>query len=141
MFGEPPTGSASQMPYLTLPTATTVVLIPSWSIEKRTGTKNGDASEAAGLRTAFGEGEAVASSVKGATGHLMGAAGALNAALAALAVSRGAIPPTLNLNDVDPDCQGVDWVPNEAREAPVYQALALARGLEGQNVALVFREA
>ena len=106
-----------------------------------TGTKNGDASEAAGLRTAFGEGEAVASSVKGATGHLMGAAGALNAALAALAVSRGAMPPTLNLNDLDPDCQGVDWVPNEAREAPVHQALALARGLEGQNVALVFREA
>jgi 3-oxoacyl-[acyl-carrier-protein] synthase II len=104
------------------------------------GTRAGDASEAAALRAVFGAGNGlVASSVKGATGHLVGAAGALNAGLAALAVARGAVPPTLNLENLDPDCEGVDWVPNEGRDARVDVALAVARGLEGQNVALALR--
>ena len=103
------------------------------------GTREGDPSEAAGLRTVFGDDGLAASSVKGATGHLMGAAGALNAAVAALAIARGALPPTLNLKHVDPACEGVDWIPNEGREATVRQALALARGLEGQHVALALR--
>jgi 3-oxoacyl-[acyl-carrier-protein] synthase II len=103
------------------------------------GTVLGDASEAAGLRSAFGSDGLVASSVKGATGHLMGAAGALNAAVAALAIDRGAVPPTLNLKNADPACAGVDWVAGEAREQQVRTALALARGIEGQNVALALR--
>ena len=70
------------------------------------GTREGDASEAAGLRQAFGGDGLLASSVKPATGNLVGAAGALNAAVAALAVARGAVPPTLNLEHVDPDCDG-----------------------------------
>ena len=106
-----------------------------------TGTRDGDASEAAGLRTAFGKEGVQASSVKGATGHLMGAAGALNVAIAALAIARGALPPTLNLENLDPACEGVDWIPKEAREVRVEQALAIARGLEGQNVALALRAA
>jgi 3-oxoacyl-[acyl-carrier-protein] synthase II len=105
------------------------------------GTVLGDASEAAGLRSVFGSDGLVASSVKGATGHLMGAAGALNAAVAALAIDRGAVPPTLNLKNADPACAGVDWVAGEAREKQVRTALALARGLEGQNVALALRAA
>jgi 3-oxoacyl-[acyl-carrier-protein] synthase II len=105
------------------------------------GTVLGDASEAAGLRSAFGSDGLVASSVKGAAGHLMGAAGALNAAVAALAIDRGAVPPTLNLKNADPACAGVDWVAGSARETPVRTALALARGLEGQNVALALRAA
>jgi 3-oxoacyl-[acyl-carrier-protein] synthase II len=101
------------------------------------GTREGDASEAAGLRAVFGaDGGLVASSVKGATGHLVGAAGALNAALAALAIARGAVPPTLNLENLDPDCEGIDWAPGQARETAVENAVAVARGLEGQNVAL-----
>jgi 3-oxoacyl-[acyl-carrier-protein] synthase II len=103
------------------------------------GTVLGDASEAAGLRSAFGPNGLVASSVKAATGHLMGAAGALNAAVAALAIDRGAVPPTLNLKNADPACAGVDWVAGEAREKQVRTALALARGIEGQNVALALR--
>jgi len=104
-----------------------------------TGTKLGDRSEAAGLRQVLGENGAVASSVKAATGHLIGAAGALNVAVAALAIDRGAIPPTLNLENIDPRCEGVDWVPKEGREAKVDMAIAMARGLEGQNVALALR--
>jgi 3-oxoacyl-[acyl-carrier-protein] synthase II len=104
------------------------------------GTPEGDASEAAGLRAALGDGDgAVASSVKGATGHLVGAAGALNAAVAALAIARGALPPTLHLENLDPACEGVDWVPKRSREARVDLAVSLARGLEGQNVALALR--
>jgi 3-oxoacyl-[acyl-carrier-protein] synthase II len=106
------------------------------------GTRAGDSSEARALRTVFGDdGKLAASSVKPATGHLVGGAGALNAAVAALAVSSGILPPTLNLERPDPDCDGLDWVPREARRREVRQALALARGLEGQNVALAVRAA
>jgi 3-oxoacyl-[acyl-carrier-protein] synthase II len=105
------------------------------------GTRGADAGEAAGLRHAFGSGALRASSVKPATGNLVGAAGALNAAVAALAVARGTLPPTLNLEHVDPDCAGIDWIAKEAREARVEAALALGRGLEGQTVALALRAA
>ena len=106
------------------------------------GTRAGDASEAHALRTVFGDdGNTAASSVKAATGHLVGGAGALNAAVAVLAIRNGVIPPTLNLERPDPDCDGLDWVPREARTTEVRQALALARGLEGQNVALAIRAA
>ena len=103
-------------------------------------TRLGDASEARALRAAFdwAADSLAASSVKAATGHMVAAAGALNAAVAALAVHHQVLPPTLNLENPDPVCD-LDWVPNEAREARVEQALALARGFEGQNVALVLR--
>jgi 3-oxoacyl-[acyl-carrier-protein] synthase II len=103
-------------------------------------TRRGDASEAHALRRVFGsDNGALASSVKAATGHLWGGAGALNAAVAALVVHHGAVPPTLNLENKDPDCDALDWVPREARETKVREALALARGFEGQNVALTMR--
>lgn len=104
------------------------------------GTELGDASEARALHTVFGSNGngVVASSTKAATGHLMGGSGALNAAVAALAIHRGTIPPTLNLETPSPDCD-LDLVPREAREVRVDRALALARGLEGQNVALAMR--
>jgi 3-oxoacyl-[acyl-carrier-protein] synthase II len=105
------------------------------------GTREGDAGEAAGLRQAFGGDGLLASSVKPATGNLVGAAGALNAAVAALALARGTVPPTLNLERVDPACEGIDWIAKEAREAKLETALALARGLEGQNVAIALRGA
>ncbi len=103
------------------------------------GTRLGDASEAAALRSVFGGERLMASSVKPATGHLVAAAGALNAAVAALVLARGAVPPTLNLDVVDEACAGIDWVAGECREARVGLALALARGLEGQVVALAMR--
>lgn len=108
-----------------------------------TGTRNGDASEGRALASVLGtEGNGlVASSVKPATGHLIGGAGALNAAVAALAAHHGAVPPTLNLQQPDEACGRVDWVPREAREVRVENALAVARGFEGQNVALAVRAA
>jgi 3-oxoacyl-[acyl-carrier-protein] synthase II len=104
------------------------------------GTRLGDASEARALCSVFGTGSngPLASSVKPATGHLMGGAGALNVATAALALHHQAVPPTLNLEHPDADC-AFDWVPGEARKADIGEALALARGLEGQNVALAMR--
>lgn len=103
----------------------------------------GDASEAAALRSAFGPAvsRVAASSVKAATGHLVAGSGALNVAVAALATRHNTIPPTLNLTNVDPACEGIDWVPDEARSLRVNHALALARGLQGQNVALLLRAA
>jgi 3-oxoacyl-[acyl-carrier-protein] synthase II len=107
-----------------------------------TGTRAGDASEAHAIRSVFGGGgELLASSVKPATGHLAGGAGVLNAAVATLAIAKGAVPPTLNLEQLDPDCEGPDWIPGAAREAGVDLALALARGFEGQNVAIAIRAA
>jgi 3-oxoacyl-[acyl-carrier-protein] synthase II len=104
------------------------------------GTVAGDAAEAAGIRSALGAGGGfAASSVKAATGNLVAAAGALNAAVATLAIARGGIPPTVNLDAVDPSCEGVDWVTGAGREAKVGLALAVARGLEGQIVALAMR--
>jgi 3-oxoacyl-[acyl-carrier-protein] synthase II len=107
------------------------------------GTRRGDASEAHALRAVFGDGDdaPLVSSVKAATGHLGAGAGALNLAVAALAVHHQQVPPTLNLDSPDPACGGLDLVAGEARETPVRQALALARGLEGQNVALAVRAA
>jgi 3-oxoacyl-[acyl-carrier-protein] synthase II len=104
------------------------------------GSRKGDATEAKALRTVFGPraNGVAASSVKAATGHLMAAAGALNVAVAALALENQVLPPTLNLDAVDPQC-AFDWVGGKPREARVEQALALARGLGGQNVALALR--
>jgi 3-oxoacyl-[acyl-carrier-protein] synthase II len=102
------------------------------------GTLRGDASEARALRAVFGgdgAGPGV-SSIKPATGHLGAAAGAANAAVAALAIDRGAAPPTLNLNSVDRACSGVDWIVGDAREQDIRTTVALGRGLEGQNVAV-----
>jgi 3-oxoacyl-[acyl-carrier-protein] synthase II len=105
------------------------------------GTPLGDTSEARALRTAFGPAAVPpASSVKPATGHLVAAAGALNAAVAALATYHQVVPPTLNFRTPAPDCD-LDWVPGEARPVQIGEALAVARGLEGQNVALAMRAA
>lgn len=101
------------------------------------GTRLGDRSEARGIRTAFGASAETlaASTVKPAVGHMGAAAGAMNVAVAALAIHHGALPPTLNLERPDPACR-LDWVPRESRRARVRRALALARGLEGQSVAV-----
>jgi 3-oxoacyl-[acyl-carrier-protein] synthase II len=104
------------------------------------GTRLGDASEARALRAAFDSNGAVeASSIKGATGDLIAGAGALNAAVAALALHHRTAPPTLNLRKADPACEGLDLVQGEARESDADEAFAIARGLEGQNVALAMR--
>ncbi len=111
----------------------------SWVAAHGSGTRLGDASEVRAITKVFGSAfEGLAgSSVKPATGHLMAAAGALNVAVAALALEHQILPPTLNLEHVDPAC-AMGWV-RETRKAKVQHALALARGLTGQNVALALR--
>jgi 3-oxoacyl-[acyl-carrier-protein] synthase II len=71
-------------------------------------------------------------------GHSMGAASAVEAAVCALAVRTGRVPPTMNLRDPDPECD-LDYVPNRARELPVRVALNNAYGFGGSNSSLVLK--
>jgi 3-oxoacyl-[acyl-carrier-protein] synthase II len=77
-------------------------------------------------------------STKSMTGHLLGAAGGLETAICALALHRGEIPPTINYEEPDPDCD-LDFVPNEAVRAPIRAALSNSFGFGGHNVSLVLR--
>jgi len=109
-----------------------------WIAAHGAGTPLGDVSESRALRSALGPAAASVpvSSVKPQFGHLIGGAGALNAAVAALALHHGAVPATLNLDSPDPACD-LDLVRGSARESRPRHALALARGIEGQAVSLV----
>jgi 3-oxoacyl-[acyl-carrier-protein] synthase II len=78
------------------------------------------------------------SSTKSMHGHCLGAAGGMEAALTALALETGWIPPTINLDELDPACAGVDHVANVARSAQVDVAVSNAFGFGGHNAALVF---
>jgi 3-oxoacyl-[acyl-carrier-protein] synthase II len=103
-------------------------------------TKKNDRSETRALHAAFGAAakRLAISSVKPATGHLCAASGALNVGVAALALRHQVVPPTLNLEHPDPECD-LDYVPNEARPVETRHAIALACGLEGQQIALALR--
>ncbi|MEB3298992.1 MAG: beta-ketoacyl-ACP synthase II [Candidatus Sericytochromatia bacterium] len=105
-----------------------------------TSTPANDKAEAAGLRAVFGHelDHVPVSSTKSMTGHLLGAAGALEAIAAVLALSRGVLPPTINHDDPDPDC-ALDVVPNKARIASPQAVMSQNMGFGGQNVSLVFR--
>ena len=78
------------------------------------------------------------SSTKGATGHCLGAAGALEAIFTVLAVERGVLPPTINYDDPDPSCD-LDYIPNEAREADLTIAASNSFGFGGHNACVVFK--
>jgi 3-oxoacyl-[acyl-carrier-protein] synthase II len=105
-----------------------------------TSTPVGDTSEVRALRRALGD-EAAArtmvSSTKSMHGHCLGAAGGVEAALTALTIREGMVPPTINLDDLDPACEGVDHVANAAREAEVRVAVSSAFGFGGHNAILV----
>ena len=99
----------------------------------------GDAIETRALKLALGEEKVRTlpiSGTKGATGHCLGAAGAVEAAFTVLAVNHDVVPPTINYETPDPECD-VDCVPNEARQLPVRVALSNSFGFGGHNVALV----
>jgi 3-oxoacyl-[acyl-carrier-protein] synthase II len=78
------------------------------------------------------------SSIKSMVGHLIGAAGAVEAAALALTLHDGVMPPTINQTTPDPDCD-LDYVPNCARETPVRTGISTSFGFGGQNAALVMR--
>jgi 3-oxoacyl-[acyl-carrier-protein] synthase II len=104
-----------------------------------TSTQLNDRTEALAIRDVVGRGVAV-SSTKGVTGHLLGAAGAVEAIACVQVLGTGLVPPTLNLEQPDPDC-GLDLVAGEAREADVVLALSNSFGFGGHNVTLVLRRA
>jgi 3-oxoacyl-(acyl-carrier-protein) synthase len=102
-----------------------------------TSTRLGDAAETRAIKGVFGEhaSELAVSSTKSVTGHLIGAAGAAEAAATALALHRGILPPTINYEEPDPECD-LDYVPREAREARIQSALSNSFGFGGQNACL-----
>jgi len=106
-----------------------------------TSTKYNDKIETLSIKKVFGESaKTVAiSSTKSMTGHLLGAAGGVEAAVCALAIKNGIIPPTTNYQTPDPECD-LDYVPNEAREKKVRVALSNSFGFGGHNAALVFKK-
>jgi 3-oxoacyl-[acyl-carrier-protein] synthase II len=69
----------------------------------------------------------------------LGAAGAVEAIFSVLAIRDGIIPPTINLSEVDPDCAGLDFVPDTARKAEIRHVLSNSFGFGGTNAALVFK--
>jgi len=73
------------------------------------------------------------------TGHLLGGAGGVETANTVLALQHGVIPPTINYEEPDPDCD-LDYVPNVARQAPIELALSNSYGFGGTNVSLAFRK-
>jgi 3-oxoacyl-[acyl-carrier-protein] synthase II len=105
-----------------------------------TGTPLNDRAETNAIKTAFGEHakKLAISSTKSMHGHLMGGAGALEAIAAIQAIRTGIIPPTLNYEVPDPDCD-LDYVPNEARPADVRVSLSNSVGLGGHNACVIFQ--
>lgn len=104
-----------------------------------TSTPIGDALEAHAIRNFFGEHKLAVSSTKSMTGHLLGGAGGLEAAITVLALRDQILPPTINLENPDPDTAGMDLVPNHARKAELEYAMSNSFGFGGTNGALLFR--
>ena len=106
-----------------------------------TGTPLNDKSETLAIKRALGEEaahRAIISSTKSMTGHMLGAAGAVEAIACVLAVKEGIVPPTIGYEQPDPECD-LDYVPNQAREAQVDLALSASLGFGGHNAYLAFR--
>jgi 3-oxoacyl-[acyl-carrier-protein] synthase II len=107
-----------------------------------TSTEYNDANETTAIKTVFGEQAAkiAVSSTKSMTGHLLGAAGAVEGVYSVLALRHGVIPPTINYETPDPTCD-LDYVPNQARKAEINVALSNSFGFGGTNACVIFRRA
>jgi len=106
-----------------------------------TSTPVGDISETTAIKATFGEHayKLAVSSTKSMTGHLLGAAGGVEAVICALALSRGKLPPTINLEDQDPECD-LDYVPNVPRETNARVALSNSFGFGGHNATIILKK-
>lgn len=106
-----------------------------------TSTDANDANETAAIKSLFGENakKVAISSTKSMTGHLMGAAGAIELIACAKAIEDGIVPPTINYETPDPECD-LDYVPNEARKMPVTAAMSNSLGFGGHNATVVLKK-
>jgi 3-oxoacyl-[acyl-carrier-protein] synthase II len=106
-----------------------------------TATPVGDRNESAALKEIFQDAapNLMVSGTKSMTGHLLGAAGAVEGIFSVLAIKHGIVPPTINLDEVDPACAGLDYVVGKARTANVRHVLSNSFGFGGTNAALVFK--
>ena len=106
-----------------------------------TSTPYNDKFETAAIRKVFGDraDKLMVSSTKSMTGHMLGAAGAIEAAVCAKTIEDGVVAPTINYEHPDPDCD-LDYVPNVAREADVKVAISTNLGFGGHNGALLFKK-
>lgn len=106
-----------------------------------TSTPYNDLFETQAVKTVFGDHayNLAMSSTKSMTGHLLGAAGGIEAIFTVLALKEGILPPTMNLHDPDPECD-LDYVPNAARKAEVEYALSNSLGFGGHNACLLFKK-
>jgi 3-oxoacyl-[acyl-carrier-protein] synthase II len=107
-----------------------------------TSTPVGDVAECKAIKNVFGEHAKkglMVSSTKSMTGHLLGAAGGVEAALSVLALHHGIVPPTINVEHQDPECD-LDVVPNHAREVPIRTAMSNSFGFGGTNAVVVFQK-
>ena len=106
-----------------------------------TSTHFNDLNETLAIKAVFGAhaSKLLVSSTKSMTGHLLGAAGGVEAVYSLLAMTRGVVPPTINYDEPDPECD-LDYVPNQARQAAVRIALSNSFGFGGTNATLLFRK-
>ena len=106
-----------------------------------TSTPQGDVCETQAIKTVFGERakKIAVSSTKGATGHMLGAAGAVEMTACALAIKHGIVPPTINLQNPDPECD-LDYVPNIARELKVNAIINNSFGFGGHNASIAAKK-
>jgi 3-oxoacyl-[acyl-carrier-protein] synthase II len=101
-----------------------------------TSTPHNDRTESQAIRTVFGEHAPPTSSTKSMTGHLIGASGAVEAIICIKTILEGCLPPTINYERPDPDCD-LDYVPNCARRKRVNAALSNSLGFGGHNTTLI----
>jgi len=106
-----------------------------------TGTRLNDVTETRAIKAVLGQHahKVMISSTKSMTGHLLGAAGGLEAIACIKALEDGMIPPTMNLDEPDPECD-LDYVPHTAREAAIAIAMSNSFGFGGHNAAVIFRK-
>lgn len=106
-----------------------------------TSTPNGDICETQAIKSVFGDHarKVAVSSTKGATGHMLGAAGSVELAICCMAIQNQIAPPTINLENPDPQCD-LDYVPNTAREVPIHCVVNNSFGFGGHNASIIIKK-
>ena len=104
-----------------------------------TSTPTNDKNETAALKVAFGDNVPMISSTKGQTGHCLGAAGAIEAVISIMAMRDGIVPPTINYETIDEECD-LDYVPNIARKAELSAVMSNSFGFGGTNGSIIFKK-